>query len=79
VGKGAVSSGLNRRRESGVAAQPVSEWGRVLKVEMTTERRGLPLAKTGNGGLHVQCLSTFGTPPIDETTSRFWILSESGA
>ena len=32
-------------------------------MEMMTELRGLPPAKTRPGGLHVQCLSTFGTPP----------------
>jgi hypothetical protein len=47
VGKGAISSSLDRKRVSGVAAQPVSEWGSVLKVEMTTELRGPPSVQTG--------------------------------
>jgi len=67
MGKGAISSGLDRRSESGVAAQPVSEWGRVLKVEMTTVLRGLPSDKTGSGGLHAQRLSTFGTSLWNDT------------
>ena len=37
--------------------------GRVLKVEMTTARRGLPSVETGTGELHVKCLSAFGTLP----------------
>jgi len=41
----------------------ISEWDSVLKVEMTTELRGLPSVQTGLGRLHVQRLSTFGTPP----------------
>jgi hypothetical protein len=63
VGKGAISSGLDRRRKSGVGAQPVSEWGSVMKVEMTTALRGLPSVQTGPGGLHMQRLSTVGILP----------------
>jgi hypothetical protein len=37
--------------------------GSVLKVKMTTELRGLSSVQTGPGGLHMQRLSTFGTPP----------------
>src|SRR4030095_14806212 len=48
----------------------VRKEGRVLKVEMTTELKGLPSAQTGHGGPHVQCLSTFRTPPPHESLQR---------